>query len=732
MPVPGSVAGVMPSPVATMPMTVPMTAPMAAPMVSPMDNSMPPAPWDAEFNMAPNPADISATFPLQPHHIALPLEETQPLPHPQPTQLQQQFQPQPPLHSQAPLPTQQPPRVQPPPRARQSPLTRSPSLLSEPAPQDQRRRKSRSRQVVTSPFSDCIDTFGRNFSLKRFARPLDGKVNGYIKFSWPQKRDGDKQNSRVIEVTEIDHDGDLSPAMPSAYITKHGNELTIQRRGSSTSTSAMSIISGSESPFSTASTLVMSQAGHYLQSPTGSFSHFLDSDNTEHPRFVPPHFGHVAVMDNMDRKLFKFYLNNWCPGRSVLKGTNLWLTDFAKMHDSVGVLSAIQSLAGIYIHDYLPDEIVRRRVNERFAIAEARLSQLLQDQANLDARESSELITLASLLSMQDIVLTERRLKKPYHPRWLTGFKQGEQMLQLTDPGNRFYKESNVQVDALRLSQSVIVGRAVILAQPMMPLPPIATFDPIAEAARFGFLLYGTKSEMYEIHGGCGFSKRLLHIFSQVAYCSARMLQDGETPIVPVTANMLYGQLVNLHQWSGEYSSWEAAQSKPQPIEWIRKTDETYIVQLPDEMTEVTAEAWRLAGMIYLQCRLLRLPRNHPDVITNMGDLAKSISIMPTSGPVFTAQAPLLPVFLLGLLATVEEHENIAHAWFQQVIRTPVRSSVPPLYETLERIQSWMSTEVPVPAPNMELPRAIAERQPWWERMVSKVQEKETEVLCLT
>ncbi len=43
-----------------------------------------------------------------------------------------------------------------------------------------------------------------------------------------------------------------------------------------------------------------------------------------------------------------------------------------------------------------------------------------------------------------------------------------------------------------------------------------------------------------------------------------------------------------------------------------------------------------------------------------------------------------------------------------------------------------MNQEIPVPAPNVQLPQAIAERQPWWERMVFKVQEKETEVLCLT
>ena len=61
-------------------------------------------------------------------------------------------------------------------------------------------------------------------------------------------------------------------------------------------------------------------------------------------------------------------------------------------------------------------------------------------------------------------------------------------------------------------------------------------------------------------------------------------------------------------------------------------------------------------------------------VIDNISDLAKCISIIPTSGPVFTAQAPLLPVFFLGLLATVEEYVLVAEIWFQQVIKTPVRS----------------------------------------------------------
>ncbi|XWW98598.1 hypothetical protein V2A60_006598 [Cordyceps javanica] len=535
MPVSGSIASVMPHSNTILP----INSSMVPPTLPLIDSSIAP-PWNTSFNVPAIAADISAMFPPQPQHVILPLEQSQPSQHaPRPpsqstsySQSSLQLQ-----HSRQSHPT---PRLQPQRRPRQTLPSRSPPVVSEPTHQEQRRRKARPKYNTSSPFSDCIDSFGHTFSPQQFSRPVDGKVNGYIKFAWSQSQE--RPSSRVVEVTDLEDDTPTT-SVAISHTPNHGYDLALQ-----------------------------------------------------HCRAT-----------------------------------------------------------------------------------------------------------------------------------------QAENMLELTDPGNRFYKESNVQVDALRLSQSVIVGRAVILAQPMMPLPSGATFDAVAETRRFGFLLYGSEQDMYEIHGGCGFSKRLLHIFNQVTHCTARILQDGETPIVPVTAQMLFDQVSNLNQWSGEHDDWETAQHRnQQPIEWIRQKDETYVVQDAKEMTEVTAEAWRLAGMLYLQCRLFRLPRNHPEVVSNLADLAKSIAIMPTSGLVFTAQAPLLPVFFLGLLATVPDHAEVAHAWFQQVIHTPVRSSVPPLYQALKRIHTWMDHEVPVPSRNTELSQAIAERPPWWERMVSKIHEKEMEVLCLT
>lgn len=204
------------------------------------------------------------------------------------------------------------------------------------------------------------------------------------------------------------------------------------------------------------------------------------------------------------------------------------------------------------------------------------------------------------------IVLTERRAQKPYSPRWLLGFLEGESALQRTDPGARFWNKHNIQLDSLRIAQSIMVGRAVILAQPMTPLTSPKELDPQKEASRFGWLLYGTEKEMYEIHGGCGFSKKLLHVVSQITYCAARLQQEPESPITPMTIQFLFQELQEMRQWSSESRSWDLAKQGQQTIVWVLDQTDEYEINTSADMTDVTAEAWRIAVIVYLQCRGLR------------------------------------------------------------------------------------------------------------------------------
>ncbi|KAF9770036.1 hypothetical protein IL306_012461 [Fusarium sp. DS 682] len=239
-------------------------------------------------------------------------------------------------------------------------------------------------------------------------------------------------------------------------------------------------------------------------------------------------------------------------------------------------------------------------------MAERYFGELLNAPERRENGRGQEVITLAVLLSMQDIILTERRRKKPHKPRWLEGFELGEYFLQTTDPGHRYWKNHNVQYDKLRISQSIVVGRGVILAQPMMALPAPETFSPEAEAGRFDWLLYGTEKDMFEIHGGCGFSSKLLHLMSQVTYCAGRLLQEPGSTIVPITARYLIRELSEIRQWSREGKEWELTRKYPLTIDRVRDTADHVIISSKEVMTEVTAEAWRIAAIIYYQCRLMR------------------------------------------------------------------------------------------------------------------------------
>ncbi|KAG5992055.1 hypothetical protein E4U43_003859 [Claviceps pusilla] len=500
-----------------------------------------------------------------------------------------------------------------------------------------------SNQFIESPFRDCIGTFGLSRSHS-FRRPVDGQVNGYIKFSWPKEHDKKRKlsartssTSQTSRITELDDDSEPHNSPTSS-------NCVVVRGPSGTPPAVTDVMPDLSIDFSTYAGQTADMKYDMLPA-SGSTPPSVLHDTVGEvaslgaPQLIPSQYGYEAKMDSTDRRFWMFFLpslgnhtvaniisdmlthtksdiRNWCPGRSVLEETNLWLKDFAQMHKSVGVRSAIQSLAGIYIYDYQPLESIRERVNRRFEDAERRFSQLLNDPATYrDESRANELITIGVILSMQDIVLTERRLKKPFTPRWLQGFRRAEEVLQATDHGFRFWRTSNVQTSALRISQSVIVGRAVILAQPMFPLPSPDEFDATKEASRFGWLLYGTERDMYQIHGGCGFSKKLLHILSQVTYCAARLRQDAESPVVPVTADYIRQELVNMRQWSPESRDWEVVMNSAAVIEYVRRQPPGYKIDENSTMTDVTAEAWRIASILYLLCRVFRSvqPGTEPD-----------------------------------------------------------------------------------------------------------------------
>ncbi|KAG6989484.1 hypothetical protein FocnCong_v020957 [Fusarium oxysporum f. sp. conglutinans] len=503
-------------------------------------------------------------------------------------------QPQPQPQPLPPPPPPQPPRL----------LPAAPEALPGRAVESQDSKKRGGEAVeglVVSPFTVDEDRLIVSAS-PRYGRPENGQVNGYVKFNWPSQGPSRRPSEPVPLPSEDDveditanitrsHHPDRRPSVSTLAVT--WPVIPPAPVGTVSLSSIEGCRASASSPISMTGLPVSSQVASLTRT-------------TSEPRMLPSQFGFQAKMDKIDRRLFDFYIKNWCPGRSVLRDTNLWLKDLAPMHGNEGILQAIKCLAGTYIYDYVPDERIRQRINQLYVEADQNYIAHLNAPESREVGKGQEAITMTVLLSMLDIVLTERRLKKPYNPRWLEGFRQGEYFLQATDPGARYWKNNNVQYNELRISQSIIVGRAVILAQPMMALPSPQTFNPEAEAGRFSWLLYGTEKDMFEIHGGCGFSKKLLHLMSQVTYCAGRLQQEPESTIVPITAKFLLRELSEMRQWSREDKDWELARKYPPTIDWVRDKADEIIIDSNQIMTEVTAEAWRIAAIIYYQCRLLR------------------------------------------------------------------------------------------------------------------------------
>lgn len=75
------------------------------------------------------------------------------------------------------------------------------------------------------------------------------------------------------------------------------------------------------------------------------------------------------------------------------------------MHENEGIRCAIQSLAGVYIYDYVPEPRIRQRINQRYLEADAHFSNMLTSPENTEIGKGSEVITMAVILSMQDVSL---------------------------------------------------------------------------------------------------------------------------------------------------------------------------------------------------------------------------------------------------------------------------------------------------------------------------------------
>lgn len=114
---------------------------------------------------------------------------------------------------------------------------------------------------------------------------------------------------------------------------------------------------------------------------------------------------------------------------------------------------------------------------------------------------------------------------------------------------------------------------------------------------------------MFAIHGACGFSRIVLFRISQARLFAALSRKESYEGITDIWAERILLDLQELRQFSEESTdrnTWETAKKGEAIIAKVRQKPENYVINDRHEMTEVTAEAWRITAMIYLLCRALR------------------------------------------------------------------------------------------------------------------------------
>lgn len=168
--------------------------------------------------------------------------------------------------------------------------------------------------------------------------------------------------------------------------------------------------------------------------------------------------------------------------------------------------------------------------------------------------------------------------------------------MAITDPGYRYWKPCNVQSSAARLSNANMAAYVDIMSQPLTPLTEQITDN------CHPWLLEGQKKETVTINGGTGVSPKLLHIFGQITHLCVMLGKDEHSRMIVHGADGVEKVIIGLRQRSDLSEGYDS----PEALLASNRLDNQGQVTTPAEVTDLTAEAWRQAALLYIRCRFYR------------------------------------------------------------------------------------------------------------------------------
>ncbi|KAF1361962.1 hypothetical protein EJ07DRAFT_109125 [Lizonia empirigonia] len=360
---------------------------------------------------------------------------------------------------------------------------------------------------------------------------------------------------------------------------------------------------------------------------------------------------------DIERLLIDFYVNGICPGRTVATQSNGYLSLLQVAETCVSTRYALLSLSASYISEYLPSQKDLYHQAELYYSSQAlqALATQITNGDNYDGAMATSMLLMhhGAINSSSDSPLCWSCHANVFD------IMPSELINYHSDP-------------ALFIRGQLILARTAQTSQTL-------------GNTRFHSLETknwheGTPStDAQRICGILGLSPQLLFIISS----TTSLAYDTSNANMLMYARLQEAQLQSLKQWSGEPHG---------PAQ---------------EVHLATAEAFRLAALIYLRCRLYGMTRFHPSILELSDALSILILSLPVKGPLYTAIYPVWPLFV----ATVSVNSDKRDRLYQRVvpIREGDKNSLPAVLKRVSGMRIWLAQQDP----------SCQRREGWWDDMLS-------------
>ncbi|KAF3284315.1 hypothetical protein TWF970_011533 [Orbilia oligospora] len=355
------------------------------------------------------------------------------------------------------------------------------------------------------------------------------------------------------------------------------------------------------------------------KNPDTLVSTILDPNN-QGVNHLPPGFGKGLMLKPEDQKLFDFYRCAICSGRTLLDKENIHLLEIAPMADkSKGVCHAVLSLASAYLLDYWPSPSFAARANYHYRESIKWLTEELKNTQNYEPGKEEALVTTLSLLIHNEIVCWEPT-EESLVPAWYRAARLARRVLDTSDPGYYYKLRRNVQESKARHRIGNEIAFCEILSSAFAPVEE----EDLGGRCPYSWLMSGTETEFTKIEGNTGMCAKVLYTLAQITYMTGKFAKDLLDACI---------------------------------------LDENGLVKTKEEATDLTAQTYIQAALIYLECRFFRRTPYHPSVRRNLDFLIKCFDRCPTSGDLYTAQTPVFGVAIAGVVATTEKERDFCRKY---------------------------------------------------------------------